>query len=109
MSSPNIKPNWMRRLSLTAIILLLTACQDYAARRDAISPYAGEAIAYNKAVHIIDPYPVRSNRTDIPHDGRRTVRIIERYQDGGGPPAGGASPAMIAVPMPAVPPPNAGP
>lgn len=84
MSSPNTKPARLARLSLAAIALLVAGCQDYAVRRDTIAFHAGEAIAFNKAVHIIDPWPAVGARTNIPMDGPRAVRAIERYETGAG-------------------------
>jgi hypothetical protein len=107
VSSQGIKPNWMARLSLAALTLLLTGCQDYFARRDTIAFHAGEAAAYNKAIHTIDPWPVASARTDIDFNGRRIVDAIERYE---APQAsnGAAAPAtMMPVGMPAAAPPPA--
>ena len=110
MSSQKIRPNWMARLSLAAMTLLLTGCQDYFARRDTIAFHAGEAAAYNKAVHTIDPWPAASARTDIDFNGRRIVDAIERYE---APHAsnGGAPPATMSIPagMPAAAPPPATP
>ena len=103
MSSPAIKPNWIRRLSLAAVTLLLTACQDSLARRDTMAFHAGESVAYNKAVHVIDPWPAGSARTDIEHDGRRLARVIERYESGGAAAPSGPPSALIAVPMPTSP------
>ena len=105
MSSRDTKPNWIARLSLAAITLLVTACQDYAARRDTIAFHAGEAAAYNKAVHTIDPWPAASARTDLDFDGERAVRAIERYEAGGA--VAAPAPSMtVNVPMPAVAPPR---
>jgi hypothetical protein len=101
MSSRDTKPNWFARLSVAAVTLLVTACQDYAARRDTIAFHAGEAAAYNKAVHMIDPWPAAARRTDLDFDGERAVKAITRYET-----AGDAAPApagtAIAIPMPAV-------
>jgi hypothetical protein len=102
MSSRDTKRNWIRRLSLAAITLLVTACQDYAARRDTIAFHAGEAAAYNKAVHTIDPWPAAAARTNLDFDGERAVRAIERYEAGGGA-AAASAPSMA---MPAVAPPR---
>jgi hypothetical protein len=100
MSSRATKPNWLARLSLAAVTLLVTACQDYAQRRDTIAFHAGEAVAYNKAVHTIDPWPAASARTDIDYNGERAIKAIARYEASGDvppPPAG----MTINVPMPA--------
>ena len=99
MSSQGTKPSWTARLSLAALTLLLTACQENFARRDTIAFHAGEAAAYNKAVHIIDPWPAASARTDIDYNGKRVVGAIERYetrQDG----ASAAPAPMMMAPMP---------
>jgi hypothetical protein len=82
VSLRNIKRNWFAHLSLAAITLLITGCQDYAARRDTIAFHAGEAGAYNRAVHTIDPWPAAAARTDMDLDGTRAVAIIERYETG---------------------------
>jgi hypothetical protein len=104
MSSRETKPAWIARLSLVAVTLSVTACQDYAARRDTIAFHAGEAVAYNKAVHTIDPWPLASRRTDFDYDGGRAVRAIERYETGD---VAVSAPSMtVNVPMPAVAPPR---
>ena len=60
------------RLSLAAIALLVAGCQDYAVRRDTIAFHAGEAIAHNKAVHVIDPWPAVASSDQ--HSHRRAAR-----------------------------------
>ena len=101
MSSHATKLSWFMRLSAAAITLLVSACQDYAARRDTIAFHAGEAAAYNKAVHTIDPWPAAAARTDLDYDGERAVGVIERYKAGGAPPPAPAG-MTITVPTPAV-------
>ena len=100
MSSPDTKPSWLARLSVAAVTLLAAGCQDYASRRDTIAFHAGEAAAYNKAVHIIDPWPAASARTSLETDGARAVRTIERYETGGAA-AAAPPPLSVTVPMPA--------
>lgn len=104
MSSPDTKRRTVARLSLAAICVVVTACQDYAARRDTIAFHAGEAAAYNKAVHTIDPWPAASARTDLDFNGERAVRVIERY--GSGDPGAAAASIPVPVPMPAAAPPK---
>ena len=105
MSSRDTKRRrFIARLSLAAICVLVTACQDYAARRDTIAFHAGEAAAYNKAVHTIDPWPRASARTDLDFDGERAARVIERY--GSGESAAPITNMSINVPMPAAAPPK---
>ncbi|GJE60041.1 hypothetical protein [Methylobacterium trifolii] len=75
----------MRRpllLCLTAALpLLLTACQDYLARRDTLTLGSGEAVQANMARHVIDPWPPRSDRIDFETDGERAAHAIERYRN----------------------------
>jgi hypothetical protein len=98
VSSQGTKPNWIRRLPLIAVTLLLTGCQDYFARRDTIAFHAGEAAAYNKAVHVIDPWPAASARTDIDFSGKRIVEAIERYEAPHAS-AGPAAPSPMGMPV----------
>ena len=79
MSSPATRLRWSARLALAAATLSVAGCQNYAARRDTIAFHAGEAVAHNKAVHVIDPWPAAAARTDIAF-GPRAVRAIERYE-----------------------------
>jgi hypothetical protein len=91
MSSPATRLRWSARLALAATALSVAGCQNYAARRDTIAFHAGEAAAYNKAVHTIDPWPAAAARADIPLDGPRAVRAIERYEQGAPAAANGAN------------------
>jgi len=99
-SSPRIKPQQVARLALAAIPLLLTACQEHLARRDTIAFHAGEAAAYNRAVHTIDPWPAASARTDIQFNAKRVVDAIERYE-APRPPEGAEQPSAGAMTTPA--------
>lgn len=103
MSSRDTKGNPIARLSAVAIVLLAAGCQDYAARRDTIAFHAGEAAAYNKAVHVIDPWPAAAARTDMSFDGARAVRVIEQYET-----AGALAPPPPGLPMIVPPPSGAG-
>lgn len=91
-------------LTLAGSSLMLAGCQDSLARRDTISAQAGDAIAANKAIHIIDPWPAAAARTDIPVSGRKVVQAIERYERGTGgetsAPGAAASAAQPALPPP---------
>jgi hypothetical protein len=98
MSSPATRLRWSARLALAAAPLLVAGCQDYAARRDTIAFHAGEAVAHNKTVHVIDPWPAAATRADIPFDGPRAVRAIERYETGSGPSLPDAAAATAAAP-----------
>jgi hypothetical protein len=81
------------RLALAAALALLAAsCTQYVERRESIASYAGNAVAWNRAVHTIDPWPAAAARTNIEVSGRRVVDAIERYEapkpPNGGAPAG---------------------
>ncbi|HZH12315.1 MAG TPA: hypothetical protein VEZ24_18340 [Microvirga sp.] len=87
-------------LPLLASTMLLAGCADYVERRDTITLHAGEAQAWNKTVHIADPWPPYVMDSHIPGDGQRTAGVIRRYSrsnaDAGSgtaaaPPAAGAT------------------
>lgn len=64
-----------------AATTLLGACTDlYLDRRDTVSFAAGDAVAVNKVVHMVDPWPVRAGDRNIPHDGERMAAAAERYR-----------------------------
>jgi hypothetical protein len=64
----------------------LAACQEvkyeYFQRHDSISYQAGDAVAANQAIHMIDPWPDYAVDTRIPTSGRRVARAIENYEAG---------------------------
>lgn len=72
----------LRSAGLLALAASLAGCNWYS-RRETISYQAGDAVAWNRAVHTIDPWPVASNDTNIPVSGRRVARAIENYENGG--------------------------
>src|SRR5688572_31713613 len=90
-----------RGLLLALFAALLAGCNSWIAHRETISYQAGDAVAWNKSVHTIDPWPAASRDTTIPTSGRRIARAIEAYENGqqaasGG--GGGMAPlAPIAV------------
>jgi len=53
----------------------------YLQRIDSISPGAGNARAFNNAIHVIDPWPRQSGNRHIPANGERMVGAVERYRD----------------------------
>ena len=64
----------------------LAACQEvkyeYFQRHDTISYQAGDAVAANQAIQMIDPWPDYAVDTRIPTSGRRVARAIEYYEAG---------------------------
>lgn len=91
-------PTFPRLLLLGASALLLAGCEQHLAERDTISPFAGSAVAHNKAMHIIDPAPrygVASSRAS----GARIESTMMRYRAGLTPAGRGAEAAPSAIPI----------
>ena len=72
------------RLRLEAALTLaglLAGCSDmYWDRREAISLASGDAVAGNKVVHMVDPWPPMSTQKNIAFDGTRAQAATERYR-----------------------------
>jgi hypothetical protein len=80
---------------------LLTACNGLE-RKDTLGYAAGDAVAWNRATHTIDPWPPYASNTNIPVSARRVAAAIERYEAG---PEAASGPAPIGiVPMAPIPP-----
>ena len=69
--------------AMISSLVVLSACKDnqYLARRDTITLGAGDAMAANRAVHTIDPWPQYSKNKNLPADGKRMMVGIKRYQE----------------------------
>lgn len=66
---------------VAAACLGLEACSNqYWQRTDTINFAAGDAVATNSAVHIPDPWPRRSDDTNIPMDPIKAANAIELYR-----------------------------
>lgn len=62
---------------------MLTACSsEYFNRDDKVSLYAGDSVAHNKAVHIIDPWPHHAERTATDTDSKRMIVAVDKYEKG---------------------------
>jgi hypothetical protein len=97
------------RVLLTATVLMLAGCEHdrYLDRRDSVTFGAGNAIAANKAIQIIDPWP-RDART-ISHgmSGEQAVAVMEKFRRraAGTQPSGAPQPTtLVNAPAPATPP-----
>lgn len=71
--------------TLAVSMMSLGACQErkynrYLHARDTITLNAGDAVAHNKAVHTIDPWPASSRNAHHTTDGQRMVLGMKRYQ-----------------------------
>jgi hypothetical protein len=88
------------RLALAlALAAAAAACTEYVERRETIAAHAGNAVAWNRAVHTIDPWPAAAARTDIAVSGRRVVDAIERYEAPKPKDGNGGAPSIMAIPM----------
>jgi hypothetical protein len=66
------------------LVVGLGGCVDYLKRSDTVTLSAGETQAWNKVVHVADPWPPYVMDTRIPGDGQRTAGVIQRYSTGKG-------------------------
>jgi hypothetical protein len=98
MSSPNI--DRALRLAAGLLALAVAGCNAYLERRETIASYAGDAVAANRAVHTIDPWPAGVADDHIPVSGPKLVGVIERYERRSSAPSA-AAPAAAAAPAPA--------
>ncbi|MGL5116819.1 MAG: hypothetical protein ACRC7G_18450 [Beijerinckiaceae bacterium] len=71
------------------------ACDKYLDRRDTVSFGAGDAVAANKAMHIIDPWNQASRTVEHGSSGEHAAAAIERLRKR---PSGDDAPP--AAPMP---------
>jgi hypothetical protein len=62
--------------------LALGGCSEHFDRRDAITLHTGEAVAANRVVHMIDPWPPASARRNIAYNGEKAATAAERYRTG---------------------------
>ena len=66
--------------ALAAAAALLCGChQPYFARNEGVTFQAGDAVAANKAIHIIDPWPASAASARLDTSGVRAAAAIERY------------------------------
>ena len=66
-----------------AVALLTASCADWVSRRESIGFAAGDAVAANKVLQIIDPWDSRAAWTDIDQDGNRAAAAVDAYRAGG--------------------------
>jgi hypothetical protein len=76
-----MRPTDCVKIAALVSTLFLGACTDmYLDRRDTVSFGAGDAVAANKAIQTIDPWPAYAGRTEIAYDGERAAAAAERYR-----------------------------
>jgi hypothetical protein len=70
-------------IAIAAFGMTIGGCsQLYLDRRDSLALSAGDAIAANEAVQVIDPWPPRSANTNLVFNGQRMQAAAERYRSG---------------------------
>jgi hypothetical protein len=68
-------------IAATLFAATLAACSDiYYDRRETIALGADDAVASNKAIHIIDPWPRHSGNRRIAFNGERMQKAVECYR-----------------------------
>src|SRR5215210_582931 len=75
---------YCRARIVSALVLgaLLAGCSDmYWDRRENISLATGDAVATNRVVHMIDPWPPMSTQKNLAFDGTRAQAAAERYRN----------------------------
>ena len=77
-------------------VLALGACADYIKHSDTITASAGDAIAYNKVVHIDDPWPRVASDTRISRNGQRVDKVTKSYING----TAAAAPPSLSISLP---------
>jgi len=81
----NNRQQVLRSVALIAVMTAMAGCAgqaQYFDRSDTITPGVGDAVAHNKAVHIINPRPRRAYDTHIHHGGERMSHVMDRYNAG---------------------------
>lgn len=76
-------PQARRMAFAVAAAALLTGCAEWTSRQETVGFNAGDAVAANKALQIIDRWDRRAGHTKLPQDGNRAVTAIDTYREGG--------------------------
>jgi len=72
----------LRLCLLIAVGPVLAGCyESHLARRDALSPWSGDAMAANRAILTIDPWPKAAWNKHLTHDGKRLAKAGDHYRD----------------------------
>ncbi len=64
------------------MLIALAGCADPLARRDTIAFSSGNAVAANRAIQTIDPWPRQSYMRGQEWHGDKAARAIHRYRTG---------------------------
>jgi hypothetical protein len=79
----SINPPYRAAIPVALLLgAMLAGCSDmYWDRRENISLATGDAVASNKVVHMIDPWPPMSTQKNLAFDGTRAQAAAERYRN----------------------------
>jgi hypothetical protein len=72
----------VRAGTLVLALASLAGCSEYLARRDAISPFGGNAVDGNQVVQMVDPWPRDAANNRIAYNGTVIQSAVERYRTG---------------------------
>lgn len=72
----------IRAAALTLAVISLAGCSEYLARREAISPFGGNAVDGDKVVQMVDPWPRDAADNRIAYNGKVIQSAVERYRTG---------------------------
>jgi hypothetical protein len=75
---PSIKP--LHLATAATLAVLLAGCSEYLDRRETVAFHGGDALATNKVVQMVDPWPRASANRNIAFDGQRMQAAVERYR-----------------------------
>ena len=72
-------------LAVLTMAVSLTGCLGvysglYLDRRETVSMHGGDAAASNKVAQMIDPWPAEARDRNIPGNGERQQKAVERYR-----------------------------
>ena len=86
MTSTQQALHWFRKRGVAFSIglmlpLALLGCRDYLERKDTMNLSAGNAVAENKIVQTIDPWPPEAFKKRHKTDGKRLDTAIKRYEE----------------------------
>ena len=77
----------MLKCILVLAALAVSGCQQYLARNEGVTSFAGNAHAANEAKMVVDPWPANVDNTDIPADGQRMADAVQKYKTANAPDA----------------------
>jgi len=71
----------LKIIASSLLVGSLSACAQYLSHDEGVSLSAGDAVAHNKAVQMIDPWPRYAERTHIPGSGQRLLVGLKKYNE----------------------------